>query len=250
MKDKTTCLGIALVLTLFATTIHAETWQVGILAENSRSPFLGSRRETNSLPEISYIGDRFSYAGGKVQYGLSSGEDNHTYVVGQLRQRQFYSANTDFDEDLGIEGMKDRDPTFELGLGLQNHESWGQYVFESIFDVAGVHEGYELSVKYSYPKKAGRWLIEPAIGLQLQSSDLVDYYHGVMDSETRVDRPAYRGHRAINTLTSLTVGYVINARLIAIAGMEQINLDRSISDSPIVDENRIRKVYTGLIYTF
>ena len=78
----------------------------------------------------------------------------------------------------------------------------------------------------------------------------MDYYHGVTDTEAQVDRPAYKGDQAINTLTSLTVGYSINAQMLAIAGLEQIALDTSISDSPIVDEDQIRKVYLGLIYTF
>jgi len=242
--------GLGLVLTLLTTTVHAETWQLGFLAENSRSPFLDDRKETNGLPEISYIGERFSYSGGEIQYGLSSGESSNTYIVGQIRQRQFYSASTDFSGDLGITGMQDRDPALELGLGLVNQLTWGQYTLEGTFDVSGKHEGYEISATYSYPKQSGRWVIEPAIGLQLQSSDLVDYYHGVMDSEAQIGRPAYKGDQAINTLASLTVGYLINARLLAIAGMEQIALDTSITDSPIVEEEQIRKVYLGIIYTF
>ena len=78
----------------------------------------------------------------------------------------------------------------------------------------------------------------------------MDYYHGVTDSEARNDRPAYKGDQAINTVTSLTVGYLINAKLLAIAGIEQIELDTSITDSPIVDDDRTQKFYLGLIYTF
>jgi MipA family protein len=249
MNYRTTRVGLSLMLFL-TTTIHAGTWQVGVLAENSRSPFLDDQEETNVLPEVSYSGEKFSYSGGKFKYGLSSGEGSDTYLVGQIRQRQFYSASTDFNDDLGIEGMKDRDPAFELGLGLKKHAAWGQYVVEGTFDVTGAHEGYELSATYSYPKQSGPWIIEPAIGLQLQSSELVDYYHGVLDSEARVDRPAYRGDQAINKLASVTVGYFINPRLLAIAGMKQIALDTSITDSPIVEENQVRKLYLGLIYTF
>ena len=119
-----------------------------------------------------------------------------------------------------------------------------------MFDASRAHEGYELSASYSYPGRTGRWLIEPALGLQLQSSDLVDYYHGVMDSEARADLPAYRGDVAVNTLASLMVGYTINAHLLAMGGVEQILLDSSITDSPIVEEKQVRKVYLGLIYTF
>ncbi len=249
MNSKTihTWLGLLLIL---ATTVHAETWQLGLAAESSRSPFIGDRREINPVPIINYIDGRFSYLSGRAYYGLSSENANESYIVGQIRPRQFYSASLDFNEDLDTDGIKDRDPALELGLGLKSKMAWGQFEFEVLVDVSRAHEGYELIAKYSYPKQTGRWLIEPAIGLQLQSSDLVDYYHGVMTSEAQDDRPAYRGDQAINTLTSLMVGYSINPQLLAIAGVEQLVLDTSITDSPIVSERQARKAYLGLIYTF
>ena len=250
MNYKMTHAGLGLAFSLLATTIHAGTWQVGLPAETSRSPFVGDQRKTEVLPLVNYFGDRFSYLGGEIQYRLGSANGGDTYLVGQVRSRQFYSGSSDFDDDLGIEGMRDRDSAFELGLGFKNQTTWGQYVLEGLFDTTSVHEGYELSLNYSYPKQMGRWLIEPALGLQLQSGDLVDYYHGVRDSEAQADLPAYEGDWAINTLASLMAGYTINTQLLAIAGMEQITLDTSITDSPIVEEKHIRKVYLGLIYTF
>ncbi len=250
MSDKMIHMGVGLVLALLTTTIHAGTWQLGVVAENSRSPFLGDRRENSILPMVNYIGDKFSYVGGKMQYEISSEKGLEIYAVGQIRSRQFYTASMDFNDDLGIEGMKDRDAAFESGLGLKNQANWGQVVLEGVFDVTGAYEGYELSAKYSYPKLMGRWLIEPSIGMQLQSSDLVNYYHGVEEAEAQVDRPVFKGDQAINTVTSLVVGYTINNKMLAIIGMEQIALDKNISDSPIVDDKQIRKVYSGLIYTF
>ncbi len=249
MNYKTTLAGLNLLLIL-STTIHADTWQVGMLAENSRSPFPGGQRETKVLPEVTYIGDRFSYSGGKPEYRLVSGEASETFITGQIRRRQFYSASLDSSDDLNIKGMEDRNPAFEVGLGLKSHTASGQYVLEGLIDVTNAHEGFELTAKYSYPKQSGRWLIEPAIGLQVQSADLVDYYHGVRVSEVQDGRPAYRGDQAINTLTSLIVGYAINAQLLAIAGMEQILLDTSITDSPIVSKKQVRKIYLGIIYNF
>ena len=236
-------LGLLLIMT---TSVQAETWQLGVLSENGRSPFIGDTRQTNTTPSVNYIGERFSFLGGKIEYGLKPGEGGESYIVVQIRQSQFYSSS----QDLDIEGMKDRDQALELGLGIKTHRTWGQLVVEGLFDVTGVHEGYALTTRYSYPLQMGRWLIEPAMGLQLQSSDLVDYYHGVTDTEALIDRPAYQGDRAINKLASLMLGYSFNARLLALVGIEQTALDSSISDSPIVDETQVQKVYLGLIYTF
>ncbi len=249
MNNKAHIAWISL-LFILTTSVEAATWQLGVLADNSQSPFVGDEEETSILPMVNYMDDRFSFVGGEFQYKLSSGDIAETYILGQMRSRNFYSASLDVNEDLNIEGMKDRNSAFELGLGLNNQTPWGKYVLQGVMDVSNSHRGYELTAKYSYPKQSGQWLFEPSVGLQLQSADLVNYYHGVMVSEAQDGRPAYRGSQAINTLTSLMVGYSINAQLLTLAGIEQLILDSSITDSPIVAEKQVRKIYLGLIYTF
>lgn len=249
MNYKTTCVSFSLIFTLFTTNITAASWQLGMLAESSRSPFIGDSGEVNTIPLINYIGDRFSFIGGKVQYKLSSQVGYESYIIGQVRTHQFYSATLDNDEP-AIEGMKDRKSAFEFGAGLNHQTSWGQFGVEGLIDITGVHQGFELTAKYSYPKQFGRWLIEPALGLQMQSSNLVDYYHGAMESEAQVDRSAYKGDQVINTLSSLMVGYNVNANMLAIAGMEQVALGTGITDSPIISMTQVRKVYFTLIYSF
>ena len=249
MTNKTIATGMGLMLAVLSTTLQASTWQTGILTENSRSPFIGDETETSSMPMINYIGERFSFVGGKIQYGLISGEKSETYLVSQIRQHQFYSASLDSGDDR-IDGMQNRDSAFELGTGLKIQTTQGQYVLEGLVDIAGVHDGFELTARYSYPRQFGRWLLEPAIGVQLQSSNLTNYYHGVMDSEAQLDRPSYEAGQAINKIAMLTVGYQVNAKLLALAGLEQIELNTAITDSPIVSMNHVRKVFLGLIYTF
>ncbi len=250
MNHKTICPILGLAAALLTSPADAATWQLGLPAETSRSPFIGARQETSVMPMVNYIGERFSYLGGKLQYGLTSSAAAEIYALGQLRPRQFYSASPALGDDLEIDGMRERKPAFELGLGMQRQTSVGKYVLEVYVDATGTHEGYELTTSYSYPRQIGRWLLEPSLGLQLQSENLANYYHGVTDSEARSDRPSYQAGEALNTRASLMVGYTINARLLAIGGAEQLKLDQSISDSPIVSEAQIKKVYLGLLYTF
>ncbi len=240
---------LGLILTLMTTNLYAETWQIGLYAENSRAPFVGEEREITPVPEFIYIGEKLSYIGGEVQYKVFSANGMDSYVIGQMRHRQFYTASLGFKDDLDIDGMEDRDSAFELGLGVNYQANWGQFVFEGLYDVTNTHKGYELSATYSYPKQMGAWLIEPAIGVQYQSSNLIGYYHGVMADEAQAGRPAYTAGQAVNVLTSLTLGYTISEHLLAVGGVEQLTLNDSITDSPIVDQDQVRKVFLGLIYT-
>lgn len=243
------CIALACLL-LPSAPVRAETWQLGIALENSRSPFLDDRRESNVLPLVNYIGDRFSFVSGKLYYQLDTVDGHATYAVAQFRARQFYSASLDSNDDLALQGMQARKTAFEMGLGYKHEATWGQLVVAGLFDVSGAHEGFDLTASYSYPQQAGRWMIEPGLGVQLQSSDLVDYYHGVRADEVQDNRPAYRGTPAINVMASLTLGYALSPRLLAIAAVEQITLDNAITDSPIIARRHVRKAYLGLLYTF
>lgn len=250
MKLKTTHMVTGLLLTLLSVNIEAGTWQAGLAAENSQSPFFGSQKETHSIPFINYIGERFSYIAGQVNYQLNPEAADNIYLLGQIRQRQYYTANLNNDDDLDIDGMSTRKSALELGIGYGRSLKRGQIIIESLIDVTGTHEGYQLTTKYSYPKQINRWMIEPSIGLQLQSADLVNYYHGVRESESKIDRPAYEGGQAINFLVGLTTAYSINTKWLALVGFEQLLLDTSILDSPFVEDEKVQKVYLGFVYTF
>ena len=163
MKHESIGAALSLVLVL-ATTAHAETWQVGTLAESGGSPFIGARQESSVTPFFNYIDERFSFVGGELHYELISGKSGHLDIVGQMRAPRFYSAGAAFGDSLGIDGMEDRDPAFELGLGSETRTAWGQFAVAGVLDVTGVHEGFELTAEYSYPNQAGQWLIEPGIG--------------------------------------------------------------------------------------
>ena len=250
MNDKKIIAALGFTFTLLAASAHADTWQIGIFDESGRSPFIGDQKQSSISPMINYSGERFSYDGGKLEFVLSSGQGGEMYVAGQLRERQYYSANKAFEDNPQTTGMEDRESAFELGLGWQGSTTWGQWIIEGLSDATGTHQGFEISATYSYPQRIGRWLVEPAIGLQYQSAELVDYYHGVRASEVQDGRPAYSGDQAVNQFASLMAGYTVSARLLAIGGIEQIALDSGITDSPIVSQQHLRKVYLGLIYTF
>ena len=237
-------------LTVFSANLLAETWQLGIVAENSQSPFLNDVRETRAIPIINYQGERFSYINGSLRYQLSQTDTQEISLIAQTRSPQFYISGFDTNDDLMIEGLHDRKTAFELGLRLKSQNSWGSYELEGLSDISGTHGGFQLTASYSYPKQSGRWLVEPAIAIQLQSNELVDYYHGVDPDESQTGRPAYTPRQAINIQPSLMLGYAINPQLLSIFRLEQTELDPTISDSPIVAESRVRKIYLGLIYTF
>lgn len=185
-----------------------------------------------------------------MSYLLTSINEGELALLGQYRQQQYYTTRLDQNSGPVIEGMKKRGSAFESGLGYKQTSDWGKIELESYFDISGVHKGYEINLGYSYPKQTGRWLIEPGVGVQYQDARLVDYYHGVRLSESQADRQEYRGQQSLNNITSLTLGYYLYERWLAVALIERLGLDKGITDSPIIEKNQLLKSYLGFVYTF
>lgn len=249
MDAKNTLIGLCTTLTITMAQ-SAESWQLGFVAENSRSPFVDGGRKSNALPIINYVGERLRFTGGNLQYDLSSNDGNGVYIVGQFRARQLYYASLEASDEAAWAGMTPRHSAFELGVGYQARAALGQWVVEGVRDASGAHNGYQLTAKFSRPQQIGRWMVQPAIGVQHQSRRLVDYYHGVTAAEVRADRPAYRGGSATNAFTSLMIGYVIDPQWLLLANVERVHLGESIAASPIVETADFFKGYVALMRSF
>lgn len=248
--NKKTILAWVSLAWIGVTPAQAATWQIGLLTENSESPYIGETRKSNPLLMINYYGERLSFDTGKLGYRLSDGKYGETSLIAQTRRQKFYSASMDPGDAVEIEGMEDRDSAIEIGLAWQKQHTWGKLQLEALMDASSTHQGYEVSAGVSYPKQFGRWMSEPGLELQLQSDQLVDYYHGVRTSESRDGLPSYRGRQALNYVARWMAGYAVNQQVLLAASFELLLLDNSISDSPIVENDEVSKVAMGLLYTF
>lgn len=236
-------------LSLSSSQLNAD-WQIGLLLANSDSAYAKTQTETHAIPMLNYIGERFSFINGELQYRLQQTEDSQTTLLAASRSADQYRVQLSASETMLQAGMQARKQALEIGLSHDIVSEFGGWHFKGLMDASNTHEGYELSAGYSYPLQSGRWLLEPQLGVQWQSADLVDYYHGVRMNEATATRPAYQASSSLNQVLELQALYAWRADLHFVAHWQYRELGESIRSSPIIEQNHSQQLIVGMLYSF
>ena len=161
-------IAMAIILVLNSVNSYSGDWQIGMAMEDARSGVLDAGNETELAPVINYQGERVSYIGGMLKYGLKESDSYHIDLIGQPRAGVYEP-----DDSPRLKGMEERDSGFDLGLNLGTKHAWGSLGLELLNDASDTDQGHEIKASYSVPKQFGRWLLEPVFGLQWQSEGRV-----------------------------------------------------------------------------
>jgi outer membrane protein len=173
--------------------------------------------------------------------------------------------NTDNDWELGLVG---RVQTLGLGvtdnddlLGLAEREwaveagpliGWrGSPVhvqFRSYWEVPNRHSGRTSEIEFSLPREFRRGHFVPSLRISRMSDDYADYYFGVSAEEANPSRPEYRAGSAVNAWLGFTLGYELTPRWLLKSTVGVEFLDSEITDSPIVERDRLWGGSIGLAY--
>lgn len=136
------------------------------------------------------------------------------------------------------------------GLEIIYVDDWGDFQLQVLGDISNTHNGVEIWVSYAYPWKSERWTIVPSFGVHWKSSNFLDYYYGIRDSEAEPNRPEYKAHSGFNSFARLAISYRITDNWGVTGVAEYEALSRSIRRSPIVDQDGIETLFIGLMYNF
>jgi len=170
----------------------------------------------------------------------------------------FFRQGYDASDSVMLQGMEDRDSSFDLGLKFQTRTPIGSFVLEGGYDVIGKHDGFEGSLMYTnlIPLGASRLKFYPEIGIYYWSKKVSDYYFGVNLGEVRVGQDVTRSAYDLDSTTSYFLGYRVEYPLTKNWGLTHTLrstwFDDDILDSPIVDDGSDNDIKTtfGLTYDF
>lgn len=234
-------------LTLNRVLGDAGQWGIGIGAVGQTSPYRGSTEQPGTvIPAIVYIGEKLQWTGPRIRYALAGSTDWRLALQGDLRLGAYEEQDSPF-----LAGLGDRDTTLMLGLAWTRELPGGidftVSASQDLFDRSGGQQA-ELSLSRGF--QWGSWRLSPFVGLSWLSADLADYEFGVPTEAATADRPAYQPASAVNPEAGVTFFYEITQgwQLVGNIGVEQ--LDDELTDSPIVDEERLVKGFVSLTYTF
>ena len=210
----------------------------------STPPYEGVDENVFPVPIAVLTYKNFFVDGTAFGYHLINQEGFQFSVLGQPRLMGY-----DSDDSTKLNGMEDRDPTLDGGLGLGWLNEWFELDITAVTDLGGTHEGQEISAVFS--KELFEGFLTPRVGVKWQSEGLVDYYYGVRAAEVAAGRPEYEPDSAVNFIVGLSVGVPIGGDKWAfVFDFEYEGLNSEISDSPIVDEDGIFSYVAGVVYRF
>lgn len=184
------------------------------------------------LPIIGYRGENLQVLGPFVTYTLY----RRDALSFDARLSPRFAGYDDSDGDI-FRGMDERKETIDVGLGMTWEQNRWKFELAGLYDALDRSNGYEWSASLGKSFRAGRFSIEPAVGIAYQDRRLVDYYYGVENDEAATFRPAYRGDSAVNTTLGIDFSTMAFFGGMTRIGIENTWYDSEISDSPLTDED-------------
>ncbi|RMA43449.1 MipA/OmpV family protein [Rhodophyticola porphyridii] len=242
--------GLALVLSVFATGTAVAQEQpqglsFGLAAGVSNSLYVGDEDDTSVFPLLSYQGQGFSVGFDGLTVDMI--DRGGMRVQGRLAPR--FTALEDPDA-AALQGL-DRDITVDAGFSLA-YDISPQATVNATFlqEITGEHDGRELTVDVRHQLMLGQLPLGLSAGLTWQSEDLAGYLYGVRPSEATGTRPAYRPDAAVIPFVGVSTAFPITDSAAIFATAQASFLDDTITDSPIVDEDRLYSANIGIQFNF
>ena len=117
-------------------------------------------------------------------------------------------------------------------------------------DISGKHDGYMAGFSFGYPLGTGDWEIEPEAGIEWRSAQINRYYFGVSAGDALATRPRYEPDSGMSFELGATATYEFaKGHLLQLEAAAEW-LPAEVSDSPIVDRDRLVAVGAAYILRF
>lgn len=166
----------------------------------------------------------------------------------------FFKQGYDASDSVMLQGMKDRDSSFNLGLKFNTRTPIGSFILEGGYDVTGKHDGFEGGLTYTnrIPLASSRLRLYPEAGIYYWSKNVSDYYFGVNLGEVTVGREAYDLESTTNYFLGYRMEYPITKHWGLTHSLRSTWYDSAITDSPIVEDDADNdlKATFGISYDF
>lgn len=232
-------------------------WSLGAGVAAIDSPYAGEGTRVRPFPLVGYEGERVFLR------GISGGV--HMYTSDRFTLDALLSARLDgFDiGDLGRtellangvnpDLLSDRDDGIDAGFRASVGSTWGAVSLEAVHDISDTSDGYQISLDYRYTWSFDRSTLSTTAGASWMSSDLANYYFGILDEEVRRGVAAYAPGSVLVPRLGLTLMQPIGTTKWQLLGsIEYRFLPSELSDSPLLESGRdgLGRVVLGLSRRF
>lgn len=226
---------------------------IGFTNSGTTRPYADADNAIAALPYFSYQKNDFYVSGLNLGYQIT--EDPDPYTAPELELRWDVLLVPRFlgykvEESAALEGLDDTDYSIHGGFSVTLLNGPLNLNAQLLTDVLGVSNGTEFSATVSKSFSFDKLSVTPALGINWQDSNLVDFYYGINANQTTENRGQFSGDSSLNANASVTAGYPISKSLLGIASVRSDFFGDAIADSPIVDRSTVTAATFGLVYSF
>lgn len=239
--------ALSLDIELYKVLGKSGQWGLGVGAIGRGSPYVDSDSNVlRFIPAITYFGERLQWAGPRLRYGLAGSGKLRLALTASYRIGVYEE-----DDSPLLEGLGDRDDTLLAGFGLIYEGPGGTELgLRYEHDVLDRIGGGTATLRLSRGFQTGNVRLVPVFGVNWLSEDLGNHDFGVPQSAAKTGRPAYSVGNSVSLETGIGgfVELTENWRVAFSLAVEF--LDDDVTDSPIVDDDRVTKGFAAVTYTF
>lgn len=221
-------------------------WGAGVMMLLSSNPYRGGDTVVRVLPSLTFVGEHFFIVGPRAGYNLFRNRQFNANLVADVK-----FIGDAFEEEYFLEGMAKRRDTVMAGLDT-SLRLLGPFRLElsAMTDALDRHNGQEATLSLSRNWRRGGWSITPGAGAAWRSADYNNYYVGVRDNEATAERPAYEPDYSVEFFARV-MGRIEMSDSWSLLGSVRLEyLSSEVTDSPIIDKDKVTSAFLGLIYAF
>lgn len=220
---------------------------IGIGALVQQAPFNSGGAQVFPIPLVSIRQGPFYFEGMEAGVRLES-------PVGKIIPtiNLFVAAR-------GTSGIDRQKVTADAGIRASIASPLGILSGEVRRDITGEFDGSEVIARYSFPISTGRFTVVPALQASWLDRKTANYMYGVT-TEQRAKMIARKrdvilpvapiNEKAINLGGDISVNVQLSDRLMMLGILSGTYLDKSIHNSPAIDQKWESQAILGLAYSF
>lgn len=224
-------------------------YSLGLAVSSSQNPFVGADNSMVAYPYLTsfthsaFTRDWFLINGENLGFRVVTDKDWEFGVIGRVQTLGFGNADID-----NLPGLQERQWSIESGP-LIGYRGWPVHVqSRSYWEVLGRHGGVTSEVELSLPREFRRGFFVPSVKYSYYSGDYNAYYFGVAPEEASALLPEYQPGTSITTSLEMVLGYELTPRWLLKTTIGVEFLDSAISNSPLVDRDKLWSGSIGLAY--
>ncbi len=224
-------------------------YAVGLALSGSQSPYVGGETSSIAYPfltsfhDSAFTDDWLLLREGDLGVRWVSEGGWELGVVGRVQT--LGTGTSDVPE---LEALDDRKWTLELAP-IIGWRGWPVHInFKTYTEILDRHDGLVSQLAFSLPRQRGRSFIVPSVELIHRSSDYTNYYFGVSPAEASPTRPAYVAGSSLSTALKVRWGFPLTENWLLSGSLGIEYLDSEISNSPIVDKDKIWSARLSIAY--